>query len=283
LDSSSVQAITILNFLAPVTPFFREAGSGPGVVCLHANASSSGQWRALMDTLAPKFHVLAADSYGAGKSPPWPTGRTIGLRDEVALLEPVFARAGNSFSLIGHSYGGGIALIAALVHRARLHAMALYEPTLFALVEQESSSPNDVDGIRNVVAESVAALERGDAAQAARYFIDFWMGERSFDQMPERVQAATAESVKSIQGWKDALFDEPTPLDAFAELDVPVLLMLGKRSPLSSRAVTERLARVLPKAEVVELDALGHMGPVTHSDAVNPLIGRFLEGSRSIG
>jgi pimeloyl-ACP methyl ester carboxylesterase len=236
-----------------------------------------------MDALASKFHVLAADSYGAGKSPPWPTGRTIGLRDEVALLEPVFARAGNSFSLIGHSYGGGIALIAALVHRARLHAMALYEPTLFALVEQESSSPNDVDGIRNVVAESVAALERGDAAQAARYFIDFWMGERSFDQMPERVQAATAESVKSIQGWKDALFDEPTPLDAFAELDVPVLLMLGKRSPLSSRAVTERLARVLPKAEVVELDALGHMGPVTHSDAVNPLIGRFLEGSRSIG
>ena len=49
-------------------PFFREAGSGPGVVCLHANASTSGQWRALMDLLAPRFHVLAADSLGAGKS-----------------------------------------------------------------------------------------------------------------------------------------------------------------------------------------------------------------------
>ena len=35
------------------------------------------------------------------------------LRDEVALLEPVFARAGERFSLVGHSYGGGIALIAA--------------------------------------------------------------------------------------------------------------------------------------------------------------------------
>jgi pimeloyl-ACP methyl ester carboxylesterase len=231
-----------------------------------------------MDTLAPKFHVLAADSYGAGKSPSWPTERTIRLRDEVALLEPVFARAGNSFSLIGHSYGGGVALIAAMVHQSRVRAIALYEPTLFALVEQESSSPNDVDGIRNVVAESVAALDRNDAAQAARYFIDFWMGEGSFDRMPERVQAATAESVKNIQGWKDALFDEPTPLDAFAELDVPVLLMLGKRSPLSSRAVTQRLARVLPKGKVVELDGLGHMGPVTDPDAVNPLIVRFLEG-----
>ena len=30
-----------------MTPFFREAGAGPGVVCLHANASTSGQWRGL--------------------------------------------------------------------------------------------------------------------------------------------------------------------------------------------------------------------------------------------
>ena len=30
-------------------PFFREAGTGPGVVCLHANASTSGQWRGLME------------------------------------------------------------------------------------------------------------------------------------------------------------------------------------------------------------------------------------------
>jgi len=260
-----------------LTPFFREAGSGPAVVCLHSNASSSGQWRALMDAMAPRFHVLAADSYGAGKSPPWPSDRRVGLRDEVALLDPVFARAGASFSLVGHSYGGGIALIAAMTHRPRVRAMALYEPTLFALVEQEARSPNDVDGIRNVVAESVVALEQGDATRAARCFIDFWMGDGSFGRMPERVQAATAESVKSIQGWKDALFEEPTPLATFGALDVPVLLMVGKRSPLSSRAVAQRLARTLPKVEVVELEGLGHMGPVTHPDTVNPVISRFLD------
>jgi pimeloyl-ACP methyl ester carboxylesterase len=255
--------------------FFREAGTGPSVICLHSNASSSGQWRALMERLAPKFHVLAADSYGAGKSPAWPSGRRIGLRDEVALLEPVFARAGDSFSLVGHSYGGGIALIAAMTYRARVRALALYEPTLFAVVD----APNEVDGIRNTVAESVAALERGDPARAARAFIDFWMGEGSFERMPERVQAATAESVQNIQGWKDALFDEPTPLEAFAGLEVPVLLMVGKQSPLSSRAVARRLARVLPKAEVIELEGLGHMGPVTHPERVNDAIGRFLEST----
>ncbi|HEV3011468.1 MAG TPA: alpha/beta hydrolase [Burkholderiales bacterium] len=246
-------------------------------MCLHSNASSSGQWRALMDLLAPRFHILAADSYGAGKSPPWPQDRKVSLRDEVALFDPVFARAGDRFSLVGHSYGGGIALIAAIVHRHRLRAMALYEPTLFALVEQESPPPNDVDGIRLAVVASVAALEAGDAAGAARCFIDFWMGEGSFDRMPERVRDATAESVRNIPGWKDALFDEPTPLKVFAGLDVPVLLMVGTKSPLSSRAVAQKLKRVLPQAELVELEGLGHMGPVTHPDVVNARIAGFLD------
>lgn len=263
--------------MQPAAAFFREVGSGPGVVCLHSNASSSSQWRGLMDALAPRFHVLAADSYGAGKSPPWPADRKVRLRDEVALLEPMFTRAGERFALVGHSYGGAVALVAALSHRQRVSALALYEPTLFAVVEQESPSPNDVDGIRHTVAAAVAALRTGDKASAARFFIDFWMGAGSFAQMPERNQTVVAEAGTNIQGWKDALFDEPTPLAAFAGLDVPFLYMIGKRSPLSSRAVAQRLTRVLPKVEVVELEGLGHMAPVTHPDAVNPLICRFLE------
>ena len=255
--------------------FFREAGSGPGVVCIHANASSSSQWRGLMDLLAQKFRVLAPDTYGAGKSPARPRGRKISLRDEVALLDPVFERAGEAFSIVGHSYGGGVALVGGVIHRERLRSVALYEPSLFALVERES--PKDVDGIRNTVVASVAALERGDAPGAARCFIDFWMGAGSFDRMPERVQAASAESVRDIQDWKDALFDEPTPAAVLAELDVPVLLMVGSKSPRSSRAVAQRLADVLPQVETVELEGLGHMGPVTHPGKVNEVMARFLE------
>jgi pimeloyl-ACP methyl ester carboxylesterase len=253
--------------------YFREAGAGPGVVCVHSNASSSGQWRALMDALRPKFLVLAPDSYGAGRSPSWPAGRKVTLRDEVALLEAAFARAGDPFSLVGHSYGGAIALVAAHIHRKRLRAMALYEPTLFSLVEQ----PGEVDGIRGAVAAASAALAGGDMIGAARYFIDFWMGDGSFDRMPERVQAATAEQVKNIEGWKEALFGEPTPRAAFARLDVPVLLMVGKNSPLSSRAVAQQLARVLPRVEALEFDGMGHMAPVTHPEKVNAAIAAFLE------
>ena len=94
-----------------------------------------------METLAPKFHVVAADSYGAGKSPAWPTHCPVCLQDEVALLEPVFARAGNPFALVAHSYGAAVALIAAVSQPQRIRSLALYEPTLFALLDAESPPP----------------------------------------------------------------------------------------------------------------------------------------------
>ena len=259
----------------PAAPFFREAGSGPGVICLHSNASSSAQWRGLMEALASKFHVIAPDSYGAGKTPH--PGRQVTLRDEVELLEPMFAKAGDPFALVGHSYGGAVALVAALRYPRRVRALALYEPTLFAVVEQESPSPNDVDGIRNAADAAIALHKAGDAAGAARRFIDFWMGGESFDRMPERNREAISASIASIEAWKEALFGEPTPLAAFATLDIPVLLVTGSRSPLSSRAVTQRLRRVLPRVEVEEIEGLGHMGPVTHPQPVNEAIARFLE------
>jgi len=63
--------------MATTDTFCRVSGDGPGVVCLHSNASHSAQWRTLMERPAPRFHVVAPDGYGAGKgrlgrpSAPW--------------------------------------------------------------------------------------------------------------------------------------------------------------------------------------------------------------------
>jgi pimeloyl-ACP methyl ester carboxylesterase len=258
------------------TPYFREAGSGPGVVCLHANSSSSSQWRALMEALAPNHHVLAVDSYGSGRSPAWPFERRLWLADEAALAEPVFERAGNPFALVGHSYGGAIALIAALAAPRRVRAMALYEPTPFSLIDAHSPPPNDADGIRNAAAAALPALAVGDRAGAAREFIDFWMGAGSWEAMGESRQAPILASIDHLSGWGHALFHEPTPLERFAELEMPILYMTGTRSPMSSLGVAKLLIPVLPRVEVVEFEGLGHMGPVTHPHVINRAIVDFL-------
>jgi pimeloyl-ACP methyl ester carboxylesterase len=157
----------------PAVPYWREAGVGPAVVCLHANASVSGQWRPLMSRLADRRRLLAPDAYGAGQSPEWPSDRTITLADEVQLIEPVLAQAGERYALVGHSYGGAVALRAAAQQPDRVSALVLYEPTLFALIDAEGPAPNDADGIRQAAATAAAALDAGDTDAAARAFIDY--------------------------------------------------------------------------------------------------------------
>lgn len=175
-----------------MTPWFREAGAGPCVVCLHSNASSSAQWRGLIDLLTPKFRVLAPDAYGSGKSPEWPSDNVIRLRDEAALIEPVLARAGSPLTLVGHSYGAAVALIAALADPGRVRALALYEPTLFSLLDAEASPPNEAEGIRNAVAAAGAVLDAGNTDAAAECFIDYWMGAGSWHQTPDQRKLAIA-------------------------------------------------------------------------------------------
>lgn len=258
-------------------PFVRRVGAGPGVVCIHSNASNSVQWRALMDRLSARFQMLAPDCYGSGKSPDWPSDQVISLGDEVSLLEPVLAQAGSPLTLVGHSYGAAVCLMAALARPGRVRAMALYEPTLFSLIDAQSPGPNEADGIRAAVAAAAAALDAGNSDAAARAFIDYWMGEGSWAHTPEGRRPAIAASVRNVRRWAHALFSEPTPLAAFAGLDMPVLYMMGKRSTPAAMAVARLLSRVLPRVEVVEFEALGHMGPITHPDQVNDAIEDFLQ------
>jgi pimeloyl-ACP methyl ester carboxylesterase len=256
-------------------PFVRRTGSGPTVVCFHCNASSSAQWRGLMDQLAPAFTVHAPDSYGAGKSPEWPSDRTITLDDEVRLVENLILEAPDKPVLVGHSYGAAIALMAALRHPQKVRALALYEPTLFALEEAAVPSPNGVEGIRLAVALAGQALDAGDADSAARHFIDFWMGAGSWAATPAERKPAIEKSVSNVRRWGHALMTEPTPLAAFSALTMPVLYMIGRRSPESAQAVARRLVPALQRVTVQTLEDLGHMAPVTHAETVNAVIAEF--------
>ena len=262
----------------PATPATREAGdaTAPGVVCLHSNASSASQWRGLIDQLAPDFHVFAPDSYDSGQSPSWPSDRVISLRDEVGLIEPVLARAGSPCMLVGHSYGAAVALLAALAHPQRVSALALYEPTLFSLLNASASTSSDADGIVETIARSAQALERGDSDAAARHFIDYWMGEGAWQRTPPARKPAIEAACKNVRRWAHALTTEPTPLAAFGALKMPVLLMTGRLSTRSAKGVARVLGAILAQVEVVEFEQLGHMGLVTHADVVNPVIARFL-------
>jgi pimeloyl-ACP methyl ester carboxylesterase len=254
----------------------REAGAGNGVVCLHASASSSAQWRPLMDRLAGRFHTLAADLYGSGQSRAWSGERPLWLADEVALLAPVFAAAGPKFHLVGHSYGGAVALLAALADPARVESLVLFEPVLFSLLTAEDPAQAAALEIAAVRDDTVAAVHAGALEASGARFVDYWMGRGAWACMPQARRETIAAQMRQVKAEWHAAFTEPTPLSAFAALDVPVLFLTGAESPASSRAVARLLTKTLPRVTAVEVSGAGHMAPLTHPERVNALIDRFL-------
>jgi pimeloyl-ACP methyl ester carboxylesterase len=255
--------------MEPPAAAFREAGTGDSVVCLHSSASSSGQWRPLVDRLASRYRVLTPDLYGYGQSPGWPTDRPLTLGDEAALLEPVFRAAGDHFHLVGHSYGAATALVAALARPERVLSLTLYEPVLIAVLMQEDPDQPAAREIASVRDDTSAAVERDELGAAGARFVDYWMGAGSWAATPEKRRAVIAATMPKIRAEWHAIFTEPTPLAAFAQLAIPTCYLIGATTPEAPRGVARLLTGTLPQVSVVELAGIGHMGPVTHGHQVN--------------
>jgi pimeloyl-ACP methyl ester carboxylesterase len=262
--------------IQPLTPYFREAGSGTSVVCIHSSASSSVQWRALMERLADRFRVFAVDLYGSGKTMAWPRDEPMRLDDELALLRSVFRVAGDRFHLIGHSFGGAIALKAALVNRDRVLSLVVYEPVLFSLLmagAPESAAAREILEVRD---DTIRLVDEGNLEAAAQRFVDYWVGDGAWEATPESRRQLLAAAMRAVKSEWHALFQEPTQMSEFALVNVPTLLMTGTKSKVSVLAVARLVRAVLPRVRFEEIAGVGHMAPITHPHLVNPLIDRFL-------
>ena len=75
----------------------------------------------------------------------------------------------------------------------------------------------------------------------------------------------------------DALLNDDRIAAALHRTDAPMLLLTGASTVASTRRIGEMLRAALPRAQHVLLPGMGHMGPITHADAVNGCIAGFLQ------
>jgi pimeloyl-ACP methyl ester carboxylesterase len=253
----------------------RETGITPVVFCIHAFSSSSAQYVGLTQRLAPRFRVVATDLVGHGKSPAWTGKRPFTLADEAAPIEALLPDDG-PVHLVGHSYGAAIALRIANAHRTRVLSIALYEPAIWGTLA--SLCPDDpatleIEAVRD---HTIRLIERGRLEAAAECFIDYWGGLGCWAAQPQARRLKLAATVRSLPGAWRATFFERWTAAALASLETPCLLISGTRSTAAARLATDLLRDTLPNATVVDLDGLGHQGPITHPERVNEVVNTFL-------
>lgn len=260
-----------------ITPHIMQTGSGPAVVCFHCSTSSSKQWQPLIQILSGKYTVIAVDLYGYGKTPPWPGESRLTLGDEAALVEHVFDKCDTSPILIGHSYGGAVAMTAALKYPDCLNGLVIYEPALFNLLFEDTESLASVAEILSVERTVNGLLMADCREEASRHFVDYWSGKGAFDRLPEWQQNAVMEKIEKVLMDFDAAFRNRDFLADYGNITKQTLFLYGLDSPSTTRRITQLLASTLPNSEVRGILGYGHMAPITHSEEVNKVIVNFLD------
>lgn len=223
--------------------------------------------------------ALRPANLGYPPNAPVPHGEVVTLADEAEHLLRAIPDDARPVHLVAHSYGATVALELAEAPslRGRLASMFLAEPVLFAALvadEGDEIAKTDAEAVataREMVKHSPLLDEaKGGSLEWLELFIDYWNRPGSWAKMPDSLkQQAAAVGWKMYQEVRSC-FGAGRSLRSYT-FTAPTTLVMGARTTMHSRAVTNALARArsLP---VIELQGTGHMAPLTHPALVHGAI-----------
>ncbi len=255
---------------------YSAAGIGKPVVLLHSGGLSSRQWGRFAEELAGEYRVVSPDFLGYGRSSGWPEGEEFHFILDALAIEALLDSIAEPIHLVGHSYGGFIALLVALHRPSLVRSLAVFEPVAFGVLH----SRHDAAGLSSLVVAGIESslmnARTGGQEPWLRAFVDYWSGEGAWERLPE----VTRASFRAV-GWKlfgevRSLLLDRTPHQAYATLSMPALLLCGDASPIAARRVVALLAEAIPGAQARSVAGAGHMGPLTHAAQVNGWIADHL-------
>ncbi|HSB87707.1 MAG TPA: alpha/beta hydrolase [Ilumatobacteraceae bacterium] len=238
-----------------------EAGgaSQPLIALVHGSMDRSAGMLRLSRQLDHQFRVLRYDRRGYGRSAPHPGpfGMDGQVDDLLALL------AGRRAVVVGHSYGGDVALAAAERDPQLVVGVAVYETPMSWLPWW----PGHTAGSRAVAAG-------GDPRAAAEAFLRRMLGDSRWEALPERTRRTRRAEGVAMVGELSDLRRHP-PWDA-ERITVPVLASYGSLGAEHHRRGMTHAAELLG-CPLVELAGCQHDAPMSapalfRSDVIEPLL-----------
>jgi pimeloyl-ACP methyl ester carboxylesterase len=249
---------------------------------IHGYGGSTFTWRHWAPRLAERGHVTLVDMKGFGRARKPDDGRYAPEHQAELVLRLVAERDLRNLTLLGHSLGGGVAMLTALglidedparLRRLVIVAGAAYQqklPPFVKLADHPRASsllfralgPSFIVRLvlRSIVYDSACVSDdqvRGYALplghpDAVRALID-----TARQIFPEGLERVTAR---------------------YRELDVPSLMVWGRHDRVVPLWVGERLERDLPDARLHVLERCGHLPPEELPDASWAVLEAFLDG-----
>lgn len=244
------------------------SGEGPPLVAVHGSTIDHTAWDLMREWLDPVRTLYALDRRGHGSSQFGGSGYA--LDREVADLLAVLEYLPAPVDVLGHSFGGLVALEAARMthHISRL---VVYEPSV-----------DDDPDFRGLVERVTALVNQGRIEEAAVALLV----ERS-GVAPEAIDAVRdlplwpvlLDGVRTLPREGAAIVAYRFDPARFTSHTVPTLVLVGAESPGWRREAMDALHGALPSGELCVLSGQGHLATHTAPEALARETLRFLDSN----
>lgn len=255
--------------------YYERAGVGQPLIMIHAGIADCRMWDHEFAALADSYQTLRFDMRGYGRS--LPVAGEFNIQDDLeGLLGALDLPA--PYSLMGCSMGGGLAIDFALAHPQRIASLILVgsDPRGF---EGDAAWPDDL------IAQSTAAFERGDAEAVAELDMQIWfdgVGRSRADVDPEiRAKAfamarQVAEHELSGIGEHKRKDDGVPAAQRLHELTMPALVVIGENDLPFLHQAADYMAAQLPGARKLVVPNAAHLPNMEHPVAFETELREFL-------
>ncbi len=251
---------------------WHRGGTRP-VLALHCSLAHAGAWSGLAAALQ-RVTITATDAPGHGRAADWQRGtdmHRLATQQSIAVAESL--GQGGPIDLIGHSFGGTVALRIAVERPDLVRSLTLVEPVIFAAAQTVDAAV--YEDFRRTHLDFAAMVAAGDHAGAAAIFHEHWGSGEALADLPERTRHYMVARIHLIVAQNPALLDDAAGIlraGGLEAVDVPVLLIEGGESPAIIDAVHRALAQRLPLTKRLVVPEAGHMVTITHAAEISAAV-----------
>ena len=253
-------------------------GAGPTIVLVPGSCSTGAAWRPVMAAWGDRFRCVTTSLLGYGGTAERRSSRDPSIWHEVDIVESVIRKAGGAVHLVGHSFGGLVAVAVALRNRVPLASLAVIEAPAAELL-RDNGDQEHYRAFRLMTDDYFAAFASGNV-EAIATMIDFYGGAGTFASWPPNVRAYALETTAvNILDWASA-YGFPLCAASLASIDIPVLVLWGEASHPAVQRANAFLGASMRRAVCIAVNAAAHFMIATHADEISRLIAQHVHGAQ---
>jgi pimeloyl-ACP methyl ester carboxylesterase len=248
---------------APVKLYYSEQGKGPPVLLIHGFGASTFTWRHIAPELAKTHRVIAVDLKGFGQSDKPFDGR-YSVYDQAELLAQLIEDKDlRNLTLVGHSFGGGVALLLALEANQRLDGRI----TRLVLLDSIAFPQNipvffrllDVPVVSQLGVRMVPPSVQTRLALQIAYFDDSKIDPEEVELYAAPLKTAAGKHAIIYSARQIVPEDIAELSERYKTMELPTLILWCDHDRIVPLEVGIKLRRTLPNSTLRLVEDCGHM------------------------